>query len=300
MYDLTQLKTFIAVVQEQHLTRASERLHISQPTASHHIRALEEHFGVPLFRRTARGLEVTSHGERIAEWAGNVVQASHELDQRARDLAGLPSGRLAIGTISHEQLMEPLSAAARAVRERFTLTELAIEAGNTWTIRQAIKSGELDAGVVVGTVRNDELKCYPLGTLDYVLTGPSAWRDRLEKARATQIASMPWIVTGRGTPSHELIEGLFTAEGLDVKVAVEVNNAALLRGLVAGEVGIGFMRHDEALAGVEDGRYCMLPRFRASLPLTFVHQQSRSSDTVLCAFVETLTARWAQACRTPA
>jgi len=288
MYDLGQLKTFIAVVQEGHLTRASERLHISQPTASHHIRALEVHFGVPLFRRTARGLEVTPAGKRIAEWAGGVVQASHELDQRARQLVGVPAGRLAVGTVADYRLMAAFPRAVRALRARFPLTEVSFEAGNSWTIRQALKTGELDAGAIVGHVRSEDLKCHALGTLEYVLVGPGAWRERLEHATPEQIAAMPWIVTGRGTPSQEIIGRCFGEDGLDINVAVEVSNASLLRAMVAGEVGIGFMRQDDAFAGVEAGTFFALPRFQASLPLMFVHAQARSSDAVLACFTQAL------------
>lgn len=292
MYDLTQLKTFVTVVQESHLTRASERLHISQPTASQHIRALESHFGVTLFHRNPRGLEVTAAGRRIAEWAANVVHASHELDQLARQLAGIPAGRLAIGTVADERLMAALPAAVRAVRTRFPMTEIDIEAGNSRTIRQAIKSGELDAGAVVGPVGHDDLKCYSLGTIDYVLVGPKAWRERLKTARPAQVAAMPWIVTGRGTPSHDLIERCLRDEGLDISMAVQVNNASLLQMLVAGEVGIGFMRRQEAVAGTRADSYFVVPGFTASLPLTFIHAQARASDAVLCCFAEALSSAW--------
>jgi DNA-binding transcriptional LysR family regulator len=299
MYDLTQLKTFITVVQEGHLTRASERLHISQPTASHHIRALEEHFGLPLFRRTSRGLEVTAAGKRIAQWAGSVVDASHELDQQARQLVGVPAGRLAVGTIADHRLFAALPGAVRVMRERFPMTELSFEAGNTWTIRQALKSGELDAGALVGSVHSDDLKCYPLGALEYVLVGPAAWRERLEQARPAQVAAMPWIVTGRGTPSQELIDRCLRGEGLDINVAAEVSNAALLRALVAGQAGIGFMRRETALAGVQAGTLCIVPRFQASLPLTLVHAQARASDPVLGCFAQALAAHWDESTAPP-
>jgi DNA-binding transcriptional LysR family regulator len=294
MYDLNQLKTFVTVVQEGHLTRASERLHISQPAASHHIRALEDHFGVPLFRRTSRGLEVTAAGKRIAEWAGSVVQASHELDHRARQLVGVPEGQLAIGTVANPRLLAALAGAVHAMRERFPMTRISFEAGNTSTIRQALDTGELDGGAIVGSVRGDELKCHPLGTLDYTLVAPAAWRERLGQARPAQIAALPWIVTGRGTPSQELIERRFRADGLEIDVAVEVNNAALLRAMVAGEVGIGFVQRHEALQGVQAGTFVELPGFETSLPLNFVHAQARASDAVLRCFAQALGSSWEQ------
>src|SRR4030095_12878317 len=57
--DLVQLRTFVAVAEEQHLTRAAERLHMSQSAASAHVRAIEERLGTQLFVRTNRSLEPT-------------------------------------------------------------------------------------------------------------------------------------------------------------------------------------------------------------------------------------------------
>jgi DNA-binding transcriptional LysR family regulator len=292
MYDLTQLKTLVTVVQEGHLTRAAERLHISQPTASHHIRALEAHFGLPLFRRTARGLEVTAAGQRIAEWAGQVVQASHELNERARQLAGVPAGRLSIGTIANPRLLASLASAMRMMRDQFPMTDLSLEAGNTRSIRQAIKAGELDGGAIVGTVRGDDLVCHPLGELDYVLVAPAAWRERLEHARPAEIAAQPWVVTGGSTPSQELIERLFREEGLDIRGAVEVSHASLLRAMVAGGMGIGFVQRMEANAGAAAGRFYELSQFQASLPLSFVHRSAQAADEVLSCFTEALGQAW--------
>src|SRR5690349_15588874 len=98
--DLTQLRTFVAVVQEGHLTRAAERLHISQPTASNHIKALEGTLGVQLFVRTTRGLEPTPAGLRLAESAGRVLGSTMELVSLARELQANPAGRLSLGTLA--------------------------------------------------------------------------------------------------------------------------------------------------------------------------------------------------------
>ncbi len=92
--DLTHLRTFVAVAHEGHLTRAAERLHISQPAASNHVRALEELLQVKLFARTNRGLELTPAGRRLAESAEHVLGATLELTSIARELRGSVGGKL--------------------------------------------------------------------------------------------------------------------------------------------------------------------------------------------------------------
>ena len=97
--DLTQLRTFVAVAQEGHLTRAAERLHISQPAASTHVRALEAYLQVQLFARTNRGLELTAAGRRLADSAERVLSSAvGSRASRASSEAGPPaastSGRM--------------------------------------------------------------------------------------------------------------------------------------------------------------------------------------------------------------
>ena len=58
-----QLEYFIVVAEEQHLTRAAQRLHISQPPLTRQIRRLEEELGVALFKRTSRGMSLLPCGE---------------------------------------------------------------------------------------------------------------------------------------------------------------------------------------------------------------------------------------------
>jgi DNA-binding transcriptional LysR family regulator len=63
--ELYRLRTFLAVADEQNLTRAAERLHISQPSVSTHIKALEEGLGVTLFIRTPKGMILSQEGSLI-------------------------------------------------------------------------------------------------------------------------------------------------------------------------------------------------------------------------------------------
>ena len=60
--NLFQLRAFDAVAREGSFTRAAERLCISQPAVTGHVKALEEHYQVTLFRRTARRIELTEGG----------------------------------------------------------------------------------------------------------------------------------------------------------------------------------------------------------------------------------------------
>ena len=95
MLNTLHLQTFIAVVEAGNYSAAAERLHMSQPAVSQHIRALEDALGRPLFVRDGRGLALTSDGHRLRDSAGEavgVLQAGWTALQRGPRAAALVLG----------------------------------------------------------------------------------------------------------------------------------------------------------------------------------------------------------------
>jgi DNA-binding transcriptional LysR family regulator len=74
--ELYQLRSFVAVAEAAHLTRASEKLHVSQPAVSAQIKALEDELDLALFERTSSGMVLTSAGRRLLADAEKVLAAA--------------------------------------------------------------------------------------------------------------------------------------------------------------------------------------------------------------------------------
>lgn len=289
--DLTHLRTFVAVAQEGHLTRAAERLHISQPAASTHIRALERDLDVVLFARTNRGLELTAAGRRLADSAERVLAASIELASLARELRGAVEGTLFVGTNADPSLSKIGTLVSR-LRERHPLLQLNLQMRSSLATKQGIRAGELDAGFLLGARLEAGLSGAELQLLGYRITGPAAWAATLQRGDWNAVAALPWVTTAAGTSNQEMREALFRAHGLEVNPAIETNNDVLIRQLVKDGVGVGLIRDDHALQGERDGYYATSPLARAQTWLRFVHLEARAADPVIDAISSLVQTLW--------
>jgi len=95
--NLRHLRTFIAIVDAGGVARAAARLHMTQPTASRQVEALETEFGVPLFDRIGRRLRLTSEGEDLLLRGRRLLAEADAMGERGRALKAGDTGLLRIG-----------------------------------------------------------------------------------------------------------------------------------------------------------------------------------------------------------
>lgn len=97
MLDAHQLNIFLAAAETLNFTQAARRLHLTQPSVSQHIQALEQHFQTPLFIRVGRSLELTDAGIRLLPMAREMVQQSRKIEEEMLCLNGKIFGHLNVG-----------------------------------------------------------------------------------------------------------------------------------------------------------------------------------------------------------
>lgn len=95
--DLRLVRYFVAVAQELHVTRAAERLHISQPSLSAAVKQLETQLGVALLDRSAREVVLTPAGELLLERGRALIAHAEAVTHEVRERGATLSGRLELG-----------------------------------------------------------------------------------------------------------------------------------------------------------------------------------------------------------
>ncbi|OGT84705.1 MAG: hypothetical protein A3H91_04985 [Gammaproteobacteria bacterium RIFCSPLOWO2_02_FULL_61_13] len=287
--DLTQLKSFVTVAAEGHITRASEKLHLSQPTISSHIRALEDELGVTLFARSARGVSLTRSGKLLLEDAQKVLAASLHLRDHARALSGTLDARLQIGTILDAHYLR-LGDVISEMRERYKLIQVELQQAISGVGIEMVLSGELDAAFVLGEPRDPALRVLPLERQHYVVVIPRAWEGQIKTWQ--DLAARPWALTPPKGRINKMAHELLRARSLAPASVVFADQESMLRDLVGSGVGASFLREDLARAAVKGGEMLIWPEGSADTMLSLVYLKARERSPEIRALLRSVEDVW--------
>lgn len=139
------LEYLVALDRERHFGRAAESCHVSQPTLSAGLAALEEQLGKRLVERDRRFIGLTPEGEAVLPWAQQIVAGFHGLTSAAHSLRGPLKGILRLGVIP---AAIPITAAlAETLARLHPALELSIRSLTSREIERQLAAYELDAGL---------------------------------------------------------------------------------------------------------------------------------------------------------
>lgn len=97
MLDAHQLNVFLVAAETLNFTQTAKKLHMTQPSVSQHIQALEKHFNIPLFLRKGRHLDLSDAGKNLLPLARNLVKMSINIEDTMESLKGGVYGHLMVG-----------------------------------------------------------------------------------------------------------------------------------------------------------------------------------------------------------
>lgn len=293
--ELYQLRSLVTVADESHLTRAAERLHISQPAVSAHIKALETELGALLFERTPTGMVTTPAGRPLVERAREVLAAADNLRRAAVGLQGEAAGRLRLGTLADPQVIRLGELLQRTV-ERYPLLDLELHHEMSGAALDGVREGRLDASFYFGDEPEPEIAAIALRTVVYRVAVPAAWKDRIASADWNAIAALPWVVTPATSTHNRLVSRLFGEHGVQPPLDhIEADNEAVITSLVVSGVGASLIRDEVAREHLAAGEICVWDRARLDTTLWFIYPRAQGTNPLLGALVDVLRKTWSRA-----
>ncbi|RRJ61745.1 LysR family transcriptional regulator [Paenibacillus oralis] len=224
---LEELLVFTTVVEQSSLNKASKLLNLSQPALSRKIAKLEEEWGVSLFHRKGKRLELTRVGQEAYLYAleqrqrhQNFLQAVSRFKKAERTVVTLGASLTTIQTT-----LPPL---VKAMMDKFPDMELKLVTGKTHEIVSHVRDKKVDIGVVASSISEAGLKCIPLFQDHLELVVPKghelASRTQAGHPSMDDLNGRSMIIFSKGTWYRRLIDDLFGRYGIVPDVRMEIDS----------------------------------------------------------------------------
>jgi len=289
--DIYRLRTFVAVARYGHLTRASQAVHLSQPTVSGQIKALEDELGVALFERTPHGMLLTAWGKKVLSTANTVLTAIDTLVEQAQADSRKSSSKIRIGTIIHPTFLR-LGEISVATRKERPETELELHHSLSGAILNAVQKRELDAGFFMGAPKRSGIGAVPLRQVGFCVIGPAKWIADPHRIDTGELSRLPWIIQPRSGAYRQLSMRLFRKYGIDPARVIEADRESTLIDLVASGLGLSLIREEALSADVLDKQGMVRLDATIATDLYFIYLSARQNDPAMQALIRAVRKVW--------
>lgn len=238
--DVRQLEYFLAVVDHGGFNRAATALHLSQPSLSQSVRALERDLGSDLFHRIGRRAVLTEAGTALIEPARTAVRSLQLARASVESVHGLRTGRVDVAS-SPSQAIEPLTGLIHRFARAHPAVSVVVQAAFTpRDVTDMVRTGVSELGLVAtpGPLPEGEVRSYPLTEQRFVLlTPPDGPFPPGSVVQHEQLAGQRLIVGQRGSGMRAYVDGL-RAAGVDLTFVVETEHRIAILPLVLSGVGM--------------------------------------------------------------
>lgn len=242
--ELRHLRYFVAVAEEEHMTRAAARLSIQQPPLSQQIRSLEEELGVLLFNRVGKRIELNAAGKLFLSEVREILTHVDEAVERVQRFDLGEEGRMRVGYTSSAAMHELTPGIIRAFRAAHPLIALEIEEGAAHDLLCAVQEERIDAAFVRSPVHHyASLECISLIQEKMVVALPTHHRLAAHPGQGLELSQLrdePFILYRQvnGSGIKEMLIKVCREAGFEPQPVQEVHRMMGAIQLVAAGLGI--------------------------------------------------------------
>jgi len=279
---LAALKAFDATVHAGGVSAGARAMGLSQATVSFHIQRLERDYGVELFHRRGRRLELTPFGRTLLEHARRVCSAEDDAAALLAAAKNRYAGRLAVHAIGPYNVLPILE----IFRERSPGVRVTVGVGDSRSITGRILDYQGDVGVVLDHEPHPELHGVRHRTQSLVVFAPVghplAGRPQVS---FEELAGQPFVIREEGSTTRRVFETALARRGLRVEVALEMGSREAVREAVAQGMGLGVVAEP---AYVDDPRLARLRVVDADMAthVDLICRAERRQAPLIAAFYE--------------
>ncbi|AUG53398.1 LysR substrate-binding domain-containing protein [Thalassospira marina] len=253
-----QLRIFVAVAQREHLTRAAEIINLTPSAVSAAIKNLETYYGVELFHRVGRRIELTPTGRIFLDEAKATLARARAAELTLAELGGLKRGTLNVAasqTIASYWLPPVLM----RFHEQYPRIEINLSIGNTRNVSDAILNGSSDLGFIEGEIDEPALMMREIAKdALMVIVGPNhAWAKGQPLKFQDLVTQTSWVLRETGSGTRSEFESALRRAGVspsELNIVMTLpSNESVISAAAAGNAA-AVVSSSVALPFIEQGR----------------------------------------------
>jgi LysR family transcriptional regulator, low CO2-responsive transcriptional regulator len=239
-YTLRQLDTFLEVARQLSVSRAADKLHVTQPAVSMQLRQLETAMGMPLLEQVGRKMRLTDAGLDFQQYAIGAVAQLKQLDDVMAQRRGLEKGRVELAIVSTAKYFVPMLLVH--FRRKFPDVEVVLQVHNRESIMNLLMRNEIDL-VIMGRP-SDTIECTAVAFATNPLAVISAPAHPLSRRRHAPMAILndqDFVVRENGSGTRQSMERLFAEHGITPHIVMEMPSNETIKQAVMAGMGLSFL-----------------------------------------------------------
>lgn len=282
--DLQHIRAFVAVAREGNLTRAAERLHLTQAAVSVQLKNFQQSLDLTLLVRTPSGLTLTGDGKEILPFAERILATIGELEERASGMQDSIRGELRLGTTLSPEITR-LGLLLQLLVAKHPQVRTKLHHGMSGSVKEQVVKGILDAGYYVGASETEletpEIYSIPLTTFTHFVIAPRGWKQRVADKGWSELAALPWIWAHPHSVHSRLLNARFQPLGLQPHVVAEADVETSMLDMVRSGIGLALAREPVALREAQANGLVVLQQLPLPAHLSFICLATRSNEPLM-------------------
>jgi DNA-binding transcriptional LysR family regulator len=236
-YSLRQLEVFLATAHFENVTKAADVLAMSQSAASGSLAELERTFGVQLFDRMGKRLQLSELGAQLRPAAENLLEQARAFESALTDEDVV--GRLKLGATLSIGNYLAVGMIAQFKRQ-FPNADVALTVANTQEIAHRVRHFELDVGLIEGELHDPELQTIPWrGDELQVFAAPDHPLACSHSIGDTELLAQSWIVREPGSGTRQTFDRAMHGILSDLNISMELQHTEAIKRAVEAGLGVG-------------------------------------------------------------
>jgi DNA-binding transcriptional LysR family regulator len=241
MINLNQLRVFYQVAENLNLTRAADKLFISQPAVTAQMKRFEDYCNLKLFKKRGSKIYLTEEGKTLHEYARKIFEYEKEVENVIEDMRKLKRGCLQLGTTkTYARNFMPFL--MTRFHDAYPEIKINLNEGSSLDMIHSLLDFRNEVVIILKVEENPHICFIPFVREDLVLILKTNHQLTEKKTVSlAELAEEPIIMKETGSGTRKLINEVFALNNFIPKILMETSNTELIKQLVQRGEGISFL-----------------------------------------------------------